>query len=51
MGKYAFTWAIRPPPSRRRREIQTINGFEVEITFRRIKRSCEIIFGSGMFIR
>ncbi len=36
MDKYEFTWAIRPPPSRRRRGRQTINGFEVEITFSRI---------------
>jgi hypothetical protein len=36
MGKYEFTWAIRPPPSRRRRGKQMINGFEVEITFSRI---------------
>jgi hypothetical protein len=35
MGKHEFTWAIRPPPSRRRRR-QTINGFQVEITFSRI---------------
>jgi hypothetical protein len=36
MGSYTFAWAIRPPPSRRRWGIQTINGFEVEITFDRI---------------
>ena len=36
MTRYEFSWAVRPPSSRRWQGKQTINGFEVEITAVRI---------------